>query len=293
MVKARNADWLNYFLLLLLSLVWGSSYILIKKGLIAYTPPQVACLRIAISSLTFLPFFLLRFRQVDWSKFKYLAIVGLTGSFIPAFLFSFAQTEINSSMAGVLSSLTPLFTLILGVLFFKMSAGWYKYLGVLIGLGGAVFLILFGNQAGMEGDLRYGFLVVAGCFFYALSVNTVKAEFQEMDSITLSSAAFTIVTLPAFIYLWYANFVGTLTTHEAGWSSLLAICILAVFGTVIASVIFFKLVQRTSAIFASMVSYFIPIVAILWGVRDGEPITWYHLVGMIFILVGVYITKKK
>jgi len=269
-VKARKAEWLNYFLLLLLSLVWGSSYILIKKGLIAYTPPQVACLRIAISSLTFLPFFLMRFRQIDWSKFKYLAIVGLTGSFIPAFLFSFAQTEINSSMAGVLSSLTPLFTLILGVLFFKMSAGWSKYLGVLIGLGGAVFLILFGNQAGMEGDLRYGFLVVLGCFFYALSVNTVKAEFQEMDSITLSSAAFTIVTLPA----------------------LLAIGILAVFGTVIASVIFFKLVQRTSAIFASMVSYFIPIVAILWGVTDGEPVTWYHLVGMIFILVGVYITKK-
>jgi len=229
-VKARKAEWLNYFLLLLLSLVWGSSYILIKKGLIAYTPPQVACLRIAISSLTFLPFFLVRFRQIDWSKFKYLAIVGLTGSFIPAFLFSFAQTEINSSMAGVLSS--------------------------------------------------------------ALSVNTVKAEFQEMDSITLSSAAFTIVTLPAFLYLWYADFVGTLTTHEEGWSSLLAIGILAVFGTVIASVIFFKLVQRTSAIFASMVSYFIPIVAILWGVTDGEPVTWYHLVGMIFILVGVYITKK-
>ena len=293
MVKERNAEWLNYFLLLLLSLVWGSSYILIKKGLVAYTPPQVACLRIAISSLTFLPFFLMRFRQIDWSKFKYLAVVGLTGSFIPAFLFSFAQTEINSSMAGVLSSLTPLFTLILGVLFFKMSAGWYKYLGVLIGLSGAVFLILVGNQAGMEGDLRYGFLVVAGCFFYALSVNTVKAEFQEMDSITLSSAAFTIVTLPAFIYLWYADFIGTLTTHEAGWSSLLAITILAVFGTVIASVIFFKLVQRTSAIFASMVSYFIPIVAILWGIKDGEPITYFHLIGMTLILIGVYITKKK
>jgi len=292
-VKERNAEWLNYFLLLLLSLVWGSSYILIKKGLIAYSPPQVACLRISISSLTFLPFFLIRFRQIDWSKFKYLAIVGLTGSFIPAFLFSFAQTEINSSMAGVLSSLTPLFTLILGILFFSISAGWYKYLGVFIGLGGAVFLILFGNQSGMEGDLRYGFLVVTGCFFYALSVNTVKAQFQEMDSITLSSAAFTIVTLPAFIYLWYADFIGTLTTHESGWTSLIAISILAVFGTVIASVIFFKLVQRTNAVFASMVSYFIPIVAILWGVRDGEPITWYHLIGMIFILLGVYITKKK
>ena len=148
-------------------------------------------------------------------------------------------------MAGVLSSLTPLFTLILGVLFFKISAGWYKYLGVLIGLGGAIFLILFGSQAGMEGDLRYGFLVVAGCFFYALSVNTVKAEFQEMDSITLSSAAFTIVTLPAFIYLWYADFIGTLTTHESGWTSLMAICVLAVFGTVIASVIFFKSVSYT------------------------------------------------
>jgi len=286
-------SWLNYFLLLLLSLVWGSSYILIKKGLIAYTPPQVACLRIAISSLCFLPFFLLRYKDIDWSKFKHLAVVGAAGSFIPAFLFSFAQTEINSSMAGVLSSLTPLFTLLLGVVFFKLEVGWMKYLGVLIGLVGAMVLILFSSEAEMEGNPWYGLLVVAGCFFYALSVNTVKAELQEMNSITLSSAAFVIVGLPAFVYLWYANFYETLTTHSEGWSSLFAISILAIFGTVIASVIFFKLVQLTNPIFASMVSYFIPIVAILWGVRDGEPVTCYHFAGMILILIGVYITKIK
>lgn len=287
-----SPSWLNYFLLLLLSLVWGSSYILIKKGLIAYAPPQLACLRIAISSLCFLPFFLIRYKDIDWSKFKHLTIVGAAGSFIPAFLFSFAQTEINSSMAGVLSSLTPLFTLLLGVIFFKIEAGWMKYLGVLIGLAGAMVLILFGSQAGMEGNPWYGLLVVAGCFFYALSVNTVKAELQDMNSITLSSAAFVIVALPAFIYLWYSRFFTTLTTHAEGWSSLLAISVLAIFGTVIASVIFFKLVQLTGPIFASMVSYFIPVVAILWGVGDGEPVTWYHFAGMVLILLGVYITKR-
>lgn len=282
----------HYALLLLLSVVWGSSYFLIKKGLIAYSPTQLASLRIAISSLAFLPFFVLKYQEIDWSKFKELAIVGFAGSFIPAFLFSFAQTEISSSIAGVLSSLTPLFTLILGVIFYNIKAGWAKYFGVLLGLSGAAILILFGKSAGATGNLWYGLLVVAGCFFYAISANTVKAGLQDMGAMTLSTGAFMIIGPFALAYLAYSGAFAVMMT-PVGQTSLLAVSVLAIFGTVIASVLFFKLVQMTTPLFGSMVSYLIPIVAVFLGAWDGEPIVIVHWIGMGLILGGVYFARGK
>ncbi|MEM8907164.1 MAG: DMT family transporter [Bacteroidota bacterium] len=290
--KVLQSSWFHWLLLALLGLVWGSSYILIKKGLVAYSAQQVASLRVCISALAFLPVFLYRYATIDWSKFRYLLVVGFAGSFIPAFLFAYAQTEINSSMAGGLSSLTPLFTLVLGILFFKLPLVWRKVLGVILGLGGALLLILFGAESGVQGNMWYGLLVVAGCFFYAISVNTVKAALQEMNSITLSATAFTLIGLPGLFFLLSTDFLLVLQQHEQAWSSLGYIALLAIFGTVIASVLFFRLVQLTHPVFASMVSYLIPIVALLWGAADGEAITDYHLLGMALIMGGVYITRQ-
>lgn len=283
----------HWSLLIVLSLIWGSSYILIKKGLIAYSPQQLASLRVCISALTFLPIFIIRYSSIDWSKLRFLLVVGFSGSFIPAFLFAYAQTEINSSMAGVLSSLTPLFTLVLGVLFFKLPLNWRKALGVILGLSGAVFLILFGADSGVEGNIWYGSLVVAGCFFYAVSVNTVKAALQEMNSVTLSAASFSIIGIPGLFFLLSTDFLQVLQEHEQAWSALGYIVLLAVFGTVLASVLFFRLVQLTHPVFASMVSYLIPVVALMWGVLDGETITIFHFLGMALILGGVYIARKN
>ena len=282
---------ISWIILLLLGLVWGSSYILIKKSLVAFTPIQVACLRLGISAIAFFPIFCWHFRGIDWSKGKHLVVVGLTGSALPALLFSTAQTEISSSVAGVLSSLSPLFTLIIGIFFFKIGVAWSKLTGILVGLLGAVLLMVFGNNAGISGNLWYGILILIGCVCYAISSNTVKAFLQEMSSIKISAAAFFIVGFPCLIYLLATNILDTIQQHEHGWTSLGTVTLLALAGTVMATVLFFKLVQITDPVFASVVSYLIPMVAILLGAWDGEPITLLHVGGMGLILLGVYLIK--
>ncbi|MEM1120658.1 MAG: EamA family transporter [Bacteroidota bacterium] len=290
---SESPSLLSWGILLLLSLVWGSSYILIKKSLIAFTPLQVACLRLSISALAFFPVFLYHFRNTDWSKLKYLIIVGLAGSGLPAILFSTAQTEVSSSVAGVLSSLGPLFTLIIGILFFGATAMWNKITGILVGLLGAVSLILFGQNVGIEGNLWYGILILIGCVCYAISSNTVKTYLQEMSSIKISAAAFFIVGFPCLLYLLTTNITVTIQTHEHGWQSLGAVTLLAMAGTVMATILFFRLVQMTNPVFASLVSYLIPVIAIFLGGLDGEPITILHFLGMLLILLGVYLTNRK
>jgi len=284
---------LSWGILLLLGLVWGSSYILIKKSLVAFSPIQVACLRLSISAIAFFPVFLWHFRKIDWSKLKYLILVGVTGSGLPAILFSTAQTEISSSVAGVLSSLAPLFTLVIGILFFGASAMKSKISGILVGLLGAVFLIAFGQNAGIEGNMWYGSLILGGCICYAISSNTVKTHLQEMSSIKISAAAFFIVGVPCLIYLLTTDVLTIIQTHEHGWTSLGTVTLLALAGTVMATILFFRLVQITNPVFASLVSYLIPVIAILLGAYDGEPITFLHISGMVLILAGVYLTNKK
>jgi len=261
-----------WIILILLALTWGSSYILIKKGLVAFSPTQVAGLRVTISALAFLPLFIIRWKDIDWSKWKPLAIVGFTGSFFPAFLFSNAQTELSSSITGVLSSLTPLFTLLIGILFFKMPTLWTKIVGVLVGLLGATLLIYFNQNSGEVGNPIYGILVGIATACYGISTNVVKKDLQEMSSLTISAVAFFIIGIPGAIWLFSTDFLTVIQTHEQAW---------------------FKLVQITNPVFASMVSYLTPIVAVGWGVLDGESITMFHFFGMILILLGVYISRNK
>lgn len=283
----------SWFLLILLSLTWGSSYILMKKGLIAYQPEQMASLRITISMLCFLPFFILRFRKIDWSKWKYFLIIGLSGNFLPSFFFAFAETEISSSLAGVLSSLTPLFTLLLGLLMYGVPFTWNKAIAVGIGLAGAVVLVLYGSGANFDGNKWYALLVVLAAVMYAFSSNTVKKHLGEVNPFDMSTASFIMVGVPAMIYLFNTDFLYRLQTHEAGWSSLGYISILAIAGTVVASVLFYKLVQLTTPVIASMVSYLIPVIALFWGFMDGESISVFHFLGMSLILIGVYVSKMK
>ncbi|MCB0550296.1 MAG: EamA family transporter [Phaeodactylibacter sp.] len=285
-------DWKSWAVLLALSLIWGSSYILIKKGLEVFSSNQVATLRLSISALAFIPVLIYRFRRVDWSRWKPLLVVGLTGTAIPAFMFSIAQVHISSSVAGVLNSLTPLFTLLLGVLLFGSSAHWAKVSGVLVGLLGAAMLILFGKEAGAQGNPWFGLLVVVGTICYATSSNVVGAYLRDMSAVTISAAAFVMVGLPALGFLFSTDFTEVLGHREGAWLALGYIAILSLVGTVLASIIFFKLVQWTTPVFASMISYLVPIVALSWGAIDGEPITMIHLLGMGLILSGVYLVKK-
>ena len=291
--KTSETNIRSFLILAFLSTIWGSSFFLIKKGLIAFAPEQVACLRISFSGLAFLPIFILQFKKIDWSQWKPLLVVATAGSSLPAFLFSTAQTEVSSSVAGVLNSLTPLFVLILGYFFFKLELNAAKIIGVLLGFVGAAFLILFGETISSNGNNWYALLIVLASLFYAISANTIQTYFKNTSPTLLSAATFVMVAPPAIFYLLYSDFFERLNTHPFGYSSLGSVFVLAMFGTVLASLIFYKLIQSTSAVFASTVAYLIPIVALLLGTFDGEVITVYHLVGMGLILIGVYFSKKS
>ena len=284
----------SWIILFFLAFVWGSSYILMKKGLLHFEPMQLAGFRMLISGLFFLPFMIANGRQVNWQNWKYYLIVGLCGSGIPAVLFAFAQTRLNSSLTGILSSLTPLFTLLVGLLFFKSPVEKNKAIGVLIGLIGASLLILYGGEGNnqMGENLLYGSLVVFACFLYAYSSNTVKFNLPEEPSFFISTVAF-MYLIPLGAIILYTSKAWEPFATPGAWTAFGAIATLAIFGTVVASVLFFHLVQIRDAIFASMVSYLIPLVAILWGIFDGEKITYIHAVGMILILVGVFFSRQK
>lgn len=282
------SSWLT---LIVLGLVWGSSFILIKKGLIALSPVQLACLRITISSLAFTPVLIYHRKAVDWTRWKLFLLVGLTGSGLPAFLYSIAQTGVSSSLAGMLNSMTPIFTLIIGILFFKTGFRWSKIAGVVLGFAGVLTLI-FSNGADFGGSVPFALLIIAGTMCYGTSVNIVKEYFQETRSLLISATSFFLIGPPAIIYLLSSGAIADMSSKPDILMSIGAVLLLALVGTVTATIIFYKLVKDTNAVFASSVAYIMPIVALGWGFWDGEQLNLLHILGMVFILTGVYIIKR-
>lgn len=250
-------------------------------------------LRFGISGVAFLPLaFRYIFKLSASEKWK-LVLVGLLGSGLPAILFAFAQTRISSSMAGILSSFTPLATYFFGLLIFGLLFNKRKFLGVLMGLIGAVLMIAFSSAGSDNGDWFFGFLVIAATICYALNSNIIKFYFQNYSPFLIATVSFSLTGVPVFFMLFLTDFITVLSEHPQAWSSLGYLALLSIFGTVIASVIFFRLVQMTDAVFASSVSYLVPLFALFWGVLDGELLHWYHFAGMLLILGGIYFSRKK
>jgi drug/metabolite transporter (DMT)-like permease len=289
-IHVQKQDW---YILMLLSLVWGSSFILIKKGLLAFTASEMALLRIEITSLVFVPiYFLMAKGKMSRRQLFWAMTVGVLGSGLPAFLFAIAETSVPSSIAGMLNSLTPIFTWVLGLLFFKMVYTRNQLLGVTIGFVGAIFIIAFEPDFTLHVD-PFTLFILAATISYALSANIVKTHLQCVHHITLSSIAFIIIGIPAFIYSFQTDMYIKIPHETHALYSLAAIVILSLFGTVLANILFYRLIQRTNQIFASTVAYLIPVMALGWGLIDGESLQWTHFSGMVFILLGVWFLRKK
>jgi len=293
MNNSTKTDINSLGLFIFLALIWGSSFILIKKALIAFDPFEVAAFRILLSSITFLPFLLHYRKEIDWKKWLPYTIVGLTGSGIPAFMYPIGQMEITSSIAGILNSTTPIFTFVLGIMFFKSQFVLSKFIGILVGLIGTAILILYGHDYSLGGNPWYSLFIIVGTICYGTNINVVKSVFQNTNPLKLSAVSFSLIGPPALLFLLAKDSFSQLSFEGVAMQSIGAIFILSILGTVISTVLFFRLVQKTSAVFASSVAYIIPIVAILWGFLDGESIGWIHFVGMLLILVGVRLIKRK
>ncbi len=285
--------WQAWGVLILLSLIWGTSYILIKKGLVYFSPMEVGCLRLSISFLAFLPFLAHHIKKIKQSQVFTLLLVGLTGTALPSILFPIAQQWISSSLTGIINSMTPLFTLLLGLLFFKAHFSWSKIIGIIIGLLGAASLFIFGEDAGMGSNWAYGFFIILACLCYAASSNIVGFNLKGLSAMTISTVSFSMVGIPMTLYLFFGTDFIHIMQHTTGaWQGLGYVTILALLSTVIASILYFQLVQWTSPVFSSTISYLVPAVAVGWGIFDGEVISWVHFSAMAIILVGVYLTRE-
>ncbi|MFM9986187.1 MAG: DMT family transporter [Flavobacteriales bacterium] len=293
-MKARPV---HFLLLIVLALTWGSSFILMKKGmrdtegLPVFTAFQVAAMRLSMAGLILLPVSIHAFRKLKLSDYKWIAVVGLVGSGIPAFLFTTAQSHLDSGISGILNSLTPLFTLIVGLVIFRRKTNLSQVAGVTVGLLGAIFLILLGKSEGQT-DWAYALLIVIATFSYGLSVNTVPSKLAHVHSLHITSVSLLMAGIPCAVYVWLSDVQSVVINNPAGWSSFGYVLILACLGTAVANVLYFQLTQETSALFASSVTYLMPLVAILWGVYDNEVVTWEHMVCAAIIIGGVWLVNR-
>ena len=275
-------------------MVWGSSFILIKKSLIYFDAVEVGLLRVTITFIFLLPFAITRLRRLNRKLAGYLIITGLVTSLIPAILFAIAQTKIDSSLAGTLNSLTPLFTLILGVSLFKLKTRWYNIVGVLIGLIGAIGLIYASSEQGFVLNMKYALLIVAATICYAFSVNFIKIYLKELDSLSITIFTFFFVGFPSLCYvLIFTDVPSKLTTDSESLIGLGYLSILAVVGTGLALIAFNKLIKISSPVFASSVTYLIPVVAILWGIIDGEIFKPAYVIWFLMIVIGVLLVNTS
>ena len=274
-----------------LAFIWGSSFILIKKGLNSYSPEQVAAYRMLFASILLAPIAFKHIKKINKKNFIYLLEVAFIGNAIPSYLFAIGQTEISSSLAGILNSITPIATLIIGLLLFKTKTGFLNIIGLFLGLVGAVGLIL-SSSTGIDGNFYYSLIVVIAGIMYAFNLNVIKNLLADIGGVALTAIAF-LMTLP--VALAYLFIVGFEPTHglEVANMSLLYIFLLASFSSAIAVVGFNVLIKHTSAIFASSVTYIIPIFAIMWGLLDGETVLWIQILWLVVVILGITLVNKK
>ena len=288
-MENKNLKWIY---LLILSFVWGSSYILIKKALIGLSPLQVGSLRTIISTVLLLAIGYSSLKTIPRDKWKWILITGLV-SFIPPFLFAYAQTEIDSALAAILNSLTPLATLLIGVGFYRFKIDSKQISGVIIGLIGSVLLMYQGSVINPDQNLLYVFFIIFASVLYAVQVNLLKVHLQDVSAVAITVGNFIFIFPLAVVIFLMSDYKQININDKDVKVALFCLLILSIVGTVFAKILFNKFVQIASPVFASSVTYILPIVALFWGLLDGEIFTLNQLFATLIILIGVYLANKK
>lgn len=288
-----NNSQIRWFILIILSLIWGSSFILIKKALVGFTPFQIGGIRILITAFVLLAIGAKSILKIQKHQWKYIFWTAVFGSFFPSFLYAFAIQGIDSSIASILNSLLPLDTIIVGALFFGAAFRKNQLVGIIIGFIGTAILILEGAQLNDNQNYSYALFAVISTLGYSFNVNIVKKHLNDLDALSITTGQFLLLIIPAFGVLYFTNFFSTFEYNDVVKSSLIDVIILAIVGTAVAKVLFNRLIQISSTVFSSSVTYIIPIVAIMWGIADGEKFEAVDFIAAIIILTGVYIANKK
>jgi drug/metabolite transporter (DMT)-like permease len=283
----------KWFYLIILSIVWGSSFILMKKALLGITPIQLGALRMIFTAIFLLSVAFSSIKKIKKRHWKYIVYTALAGTFIPGFLFAFAITTIDSSIVSILNSFTPFNTLILGSIFFGFAFKKAQLYGVLIGLVGTSVLILKGADLHPDQNYWYALLIIIASVGYAFNANMLKKYLSDLDALAITTGNFLLLIIPATIVLFCTDFFETFDSgNEVLMHSLGYLVVLSVLGTGIAKTIYNKLVHISDPVFSSSVTYLIPLVAIFWGVLDGEKLSLIQVFSGAIILIGVYLVNK-
>jgi len=288
-VKIKLINWL---LFALLSIIWGSSFILMKEGLATLSPYQVAAIRILSAGLVLLPFAIKSIKEIPFHKVGLVILSGFIGSFFPAFLFCFAETKIDSSLAGILNALTPLFTIVVGIAFFHLQADRKKLLGVIVGFVGLLLLFTANGAIGLNNSAYSGMVLIA-TLLYGINVNMVGRHMQGIGSLNIATMAFVFLIIPCLIILYFTGYFSMPLGHTNVLISTAASAILGIMGTAVASILFYMLIKRAGAVFSTMVTYGIPFIAVFWGLLLNEKITFLQVISLGIILAGVYLANTN
>lgn len=283
----------KWIYLIILSLIWGSSFILIKKALIGLTPAQLGSLRIIFSSIIIFAFAWNTLKIISKKEWKWIIISAFLGSFFPAFLFAFAETEIDSSIASVLNSLVPLNTVIIGAIVFKIASSRKQIIGVIVGFIGTYLLIDRGIDLNPDQNYLYSGLIILCSFLYGFNVNIIKKYLNDVPAVTIAAGHFSVIFIPAVIIFLLSGFNSDQIHDPNTMKSIGYVLILSIFGTALAKVLFNKLVQMSTAVFASSVTYSLLIVSLFWGILDGELFSLNQLMATMLIVMGVLLSSRK
>ena len=284
---------INWLLFIVLSLIWGSSFILMKLGLQQLSSYQVAALRILSSGAILLPITVKYIRRIPAKKLLLVFLSGTLGSLLPAFLFCLAEEKIDSALAGTLNALTPVFVIITGVIFFNAKIASNKITGILIALTGCILLLFSKSLLQTNPHFSSLLLVILATILYGFNVNMVSKNLLHIPSLQIAAVALSLNALPALMVLILTGYFSMPLYSNAILTATGASILLGLMGTAIATIIFYVLVKRAGIIFATMVTYGIPFVAIAWGIFYGEIFGWRQFFCLIIILAGVYYTHKK
>jgi len=290
----KSVPVIAWVILIVLALIWGSSFILMKRGLEVFSAGEVGALRILAAGLVLMPISIFKLGGLSARQWRLLFFVGMVGSFLPAFLFATAQTQLESSIAGILNALTPLFVMLIGAIFFSQQITKMVALGLAIGFLGTVFLIAAGSGTDLSQLNLYALFIVVATICYGANVNLIKFKIHDLKAVSITAISLLIVTPVAAVYLFGAtDFVIKMQQVEGAKAAFGYVTLLGVMGTALALILFNQLVKITTPIFTSSVTYLIPIVAVAWGLLDNEELLPGHFAGMIAIIIGVYLANRK
>ncbi len=288
-----NPDKEKWILMILLSIIWGSSFILIKKSLEHFTPYQVGALRVMIAGIILMPIAIAKYKLFPKKHLKWLILAALTGNFIPMFLFPIAETQVSSSIAGIINSMMPIFVIIVGSLLWKFQTNKQQMIGVFISFTG-VCILAFGGDEKAEFKLLPILILLLATFLYAISTTTVKSKLMGVSSTILSAFVFSFVLfLPSVAVLLSTGFASEFSLNSGTLLGLLFVSLLSVFGTGLAMMMNYRLLKVSTPLFASTVTLIMPIVAIIWGFLDGEKLSLLQLFGAAIIIGGLLFLRSK